>query len=248
MNIHRLKKLKSGKSSIYLKIWVFGILFARLEKALKLHFIDLYTLTRPRKPDYPSFTFMHVVERKAKLERCTENRLILSLPSNEFAHLKIPLESIISATNNFDEENAIGENGIEKRYTGQLLWSGELIDITARRFNKEAPQRICSPTRLPLQNNPIHRPNNFAEENVIREYEFVKEYKGQLLWSGELIDITAKRFNKDTTDREQVFWMEISMLSRLKHKNVVSLFGFCDENDEKIIIIRNETARGMLIE
>ncbi|GJU10050.1 kinase-like domain, phloem protein 2-like protein [Tanacetum coccineum] len=110
----------------------------------------------------------------------------MSLPSNEFAHLQVPLQNILSTT------------------------------------------------------------NNFAEENVIREYEFVKEYKGQLLWSGELIDITAKRFNKDTTDREQVFWMEISMLSRLKHKNVVSLVGFCDENDEKIIIIRNETARGML--
>ncbi|GJS60801.1 kinase-like domain, phloem protein 2-like protein [Tanacetum coccineum] len=35
--------------------------------------------------------------------------------------------------------------------------------------------------------------------------------------------------------------MEISMLSSLKHKNLVSLVGFCDENDEKIIIIKFET-------
>ncbi|GJZ57598.1 kinase-like domain, phloem protein 2-like protein [Tanacetum coccineum] len=112
----------------------------------------------------------------------------MSLPSNEFAHLKVPLQNIISAT------------------------------------------------------------NNFAEENVMREYGVIKEYKGQLLWSGELIHITARRFNKEETDREQLFWTEISMLSNLKHKNLVSLVGFCDENDEKIIIIRNETARGMLIE
>ncbi|GJX12980.1 kinase-like domain, phloem protein 2-like protein [Tanacetum coccineum] len=111
---------------------------------------------------------------------------ILLNTCNEFAHLKIPLESIISATNNFDEENAIVENGIEKRYTGQLLWSGELIDITARRFNKER------------------------------------------------------------TDKEQLLWMDISMLSSLKHKNLVSLVGFCDENDENIIINRRET-RGMLL-
>ncbi|GKE58487.1 kinase-like domain, phloem protein 2-like protein, partial [Tanacetum coccineum] len=39
--------------------------------------------------------------------------------------------------------------------------------------------------------------------------------------------------------------MEISMLSTLKHKNLVSLVGFCDENDEKIIIIKRETM-GML--
>ncbi|GKA94184.1 kinase-like domain, phloem protein 2-like protein, partial [Tanacetum coccineum] len=110
----------------------------------------------------------------------------MSLPSNEFAHLKIPLESIISATNNFDEENVISTSDIGKRYKGQLFLFGELIDITARRLNKER------------------------------------------------------------TNREQLFWMEISMLSSLKHKNVVSLVGFCDEDDDKIIIIRNETAKGML--
>ncbi|GJU81193.1 kinase-like domain, phloem protein 2-like protein [Tanacetum coccineum] len=112
----------------------------------------------------------------------------MSLPSNEFAHLKVPLENIISATNNFAEENVISTSKIGKRYKGQLLWSGELIDIIARSFNKER------------------------------------------------------------NDREQMFWTEISMLSNLKHKNLVSLVGFCDENDEKIIIYRNETARGSLIQ
>ncbi|GJQ99863.1 kinase-like domain, phloem protein 2-like protein [Tanacetum coccineum] len=110
----------------------------------------------------------------------------MSLPSNEFAHLQVPLESIISTTNNFDEENAIRDSG------------------------------------------------------------FANDYKGQLLWSGELIDIRAQRFNKERNDREQLFWMEISMLSTLKHKNLVSLVGFCDENDEKVIIYRNET-RGFLL-
>ncbi|GKE20302.1 kinase-like domain, phloem protein 2-like protein [Tanacetum coccineum] len=108
------------------------------------------------------------------------------LPSNQFDHLKVPLENILSATNNFDEENVIGEvQGFEKRYKGQLLLSGELIDIAARRLNK------------------------------------------------------------GRNDREHLFWMDISMLSSLTHKNLVSLVGFCDENDEKIIINRNET-RGIL--
>lgn len=39
--------------------------------------------------------------------------------------------------------------------------------------------------------------------------------------------------------------MEVSLLSSLKHKNLVSLVGFYDENDEKIIITRRET-RGSL--
>ncbi|GKE44481.1 kinase-like domain, phloem protein 2-like protein [Tanacetum coccineum] len=112
---------------------------------------------------------------------------MMYLPSNEFAHLKVPLKSIISATNNFNEENHISTS------------------------------------------------------------EYAKEYKGQLLWSGELIDINARRLNEEKNDREQLFWKEISMLSSLKHKNLVCLVGFCDENDEKIIIKRNET-RGMLFQ
>lgn len=100
---------------------------------------------------------------------------------NEFAHLRVPLQNILSATNNFDEENLIGESGFGKRYRGQLLRSGELIEIRARRLNKELDEV------------------------------------------------------------EQLFWREISILSSLKHKNVVSLVGFCDENDEKIIITKLET-------
>nr|GEV57467.1 protein kinase-like domain-containing protein [Tanacetum cinerariifolium] len=109
----------------------------------------------------------------------------MSLPCNEFAHLKVPLQNILSAT------------------------------------------------------------NNFAQENVIRNAEFAKDYKGQLLCSGELIDITAQRLNKESNDREQLFWMEISVLSSLKHRNLASLVGFCDENDEKVIINSREM-RGSL--
>ncbi|GKB81265.1 kinase-like domain, phloem protein 2-like protein [Tanacetum coccineum] len=93
--------------------------------------------------------------------------------------------------------------------------------------------------KVPLENI-LSATNNFAEENVIGEGGFGKRYKGELLWSGELINIMARRFNKGRNDAEQLLWMEISMLSSLKHKNLVSLVGFCDENDEKIIIIKHE--------
>ncbi|GKD51578.1 kinase-like domain, phloem protein 2-like protein [Tanacetum coccineum] len=101
----------------------------------------------------------------------------MSSHSKEFAHLRVPLENILSATNNFSQRNVIGEDCSEKRYKGPLLWSGELI---------------------------IH----------------------------------ARRLHKEWKDGAQQFWMEISMLSNLKHKNLVSLVGFCDENDERIIIYK----------
>ncbi|PWA53497.1 protein kinase-like domain, Phloem protein 2-like protein [Artemisia annua] len=98
--------------------------------------------------------------------------------------------------------------------------------------------------RVPLQNI-LSATNNFALQNVIRETRFDKSYKGDLLWSGELIYIIARRFKKERKEAEQEFWTEISMLSSLKHKNVVSLVGFCDEKDEKITIYKAET-RGSL--
>ncbi|GKF32217.1 kinase-like domain, phloem protein 2-like protein, partial [Tanacetum coccineum] len=100
----------------------------------------------------------------------------MSSRMDNLAHLKIPLQSILSATNNFDDKNVLS-SGFEKRYEGQLSWSGELIAITARRFNKDRDEMLCS---------------------------------------------------------------EVSMLSNLKHQNMVSLLGFCYENSEKIIITRHE--------
>ncbi|GKC41096.1 kinase-like domain, phloem protein 2-like protein, partial [Tanacetum coccineum] len=93
------------------------------------------------------------------------------------AHLKIPLESILSATNNFDDKHVIARSGHEKRYRGELSWSGEFIEISARRYNK---------------------------------------------------------------DRDEMFWNEVSMLSSLKHQNLVSLLGFCYENGERIVITRDD--------
>ncbi|GKD46319.1 kinase-like domain, phloem protein 2-like protein, partial [Tanacetum coccineum] len=82
--------------------------------------------------------------------------------------------------------------------------------------------------------------NYFAEENVIDTDGFGKCYKGQLLWSGELIDITARRLiNKEWDDKEQQFWNEISILSSLKHKNVVSVVGFCNEVGAESIIYKH---------
>ncbi|PWA82370.1 protein kinase-like domain-containing protein [Artemisia annua] len=99
--------------------------------------------------------------------------------------------------------------------------------------------------RIPLEDI-LSATNNFAEENIWGEDDFGNSYRGQLVWSGELIKIDARRFNKEWSEREHEFWMEIFMLSSLKHKNLVSLVGFCDENDEKIIITKFEI-RGSLV-
>ncbi|KAK9068522.1 hypothetical protein SSX86_012636 [Deinandra increscens subsp. villosa] len=82
--------------------------------------------------------------------------------------------------------------------------------------------------------------NNFAKENIIGEEGFGSIYKAQLLRSGKLIDIVARRLNEKYGQGIKEFQTEIMMLSSLKHQNIVTVVGFCDENGEKIIINKFE--------
>nr|XP_043623694.1 uncharacterized protein LOC122595406 [Erigeron canadensis] len=94
----------------------------------------------------------------------------------QFEHLKIPLEAIITATNNFSDESLIGRGGFGKVYKGDVVRSeGETVAAIKRldgRYGQGDPQ----------------------------------------------------------------FWKEIMLLSQYKHTNIVSLLGYCDDCDEKILV------------
>jgi len=78
--------------------------------------------------------------------------------------------------------------------------------------------------------------NNFSDNNYISRGGFGKVYKGELDHFGEKIMVAAKcldtRFGQGTPE----FWKEIMMLSCYRHENLISLLGFCDEGDEKILV------------
>ncbi|XP_071739507.1 receptor like protein kinase S.2-like [Rutidosis leptorrhynchoides] len=102
----------------------------------------------------------------------------------KFSHLQIPLEEVLEATNNFDDENVIGSGGLGKVYQGRLLRSVKWVKIAARRFDHKYKHGI----------------------------EFLSE---------------------------------LYALATLEHENIVSIIGFCDEQNEKVIINKRE-AKGSL--
>ncbi|XP_071739356.1 receptor-like protein kinase HERK 1 [Rutidosis leptorrhynchoides] len=91
--------------------------------------------------------------------------------------------------------------------------------------------------KIPLEEI-LKATNNFAEKNIIGKGGFGIVYKGKINRSGKSIKIVARRLDRNRRQGDAEFWTEIFMLSTLKHDNIVSLIGYCDEKGEKIIVNR----------
>ncbi|CAI9284884.1 unnamed protein product [Lactuca saligna] len=87
--------------------------------------------------------------------------------------------------------------------------------------------------------------NNFADENCIGRGGFGKVYKGDLVHSKGQRVVALKRLDPKFGQGNPEFWKEIIMLSLYKHENIVSLLGFCDESDEKILVYEYASRRSL---
>ncbi|GLJ53999.1 hypothetical protein SUGI_1155090 [Cryptomeria japonica] len=75
--------------------------------------------------------------------------------------------------------------------------------------------------------------NNFDPDNKLGEGGFGSVYHG-LLSDGS--QIAVKRLKVLTSKTEMEFAVEVEILGRVKHKNLLSLRGYCAEGQERLII------------
>ncbi|XP_028806153.1 putative receptor-like protein kinase At4g00960 [Neltuma alba] len=75
--------------------------------------------------------------------------------------------------------------------------------------------------------------NKFSEENKIGKGGFGEVYKGVLPDGRE---IAVKRLSKSSGQGTLEFKNEILLIAKLQHRNLVTLLGFCLEEQEKILI------------
>ncbi|KAG2330634.1 hypothetical protein Bca52824_001814 [Brassica carinata] len=75
--------------------------------------------------------------------------------------------------------------------------------------------------------------NDFSPENKLGQGGFGTVYKG-ILPNGQ--EIAVKRLVSGSGQGSTEFKNEVSLLTRLEHKNLVKLLGFCNEGDEKILV------------
>lgn len=75
--------------------------------------------------------------------------------------------------------------------------------------------------------------NNFCKENVLGEGGFGVVYKGV---GKNGVSWAVKRAKKKTARALEFFRREVEALSKMSHQNLVQLLGFCDEEEERILV------------
>ncbi|XP_047341519.1 PTI1-like tyrosine-protein kinase At3g15890 [Impatiens glandulifera] len=75
--------------------------------------------------------------------------------------------------------------------------------------------------------------NNFNYDNKLGEGAFGSVYWGQL-WDGS--QIAVKRLKVWSNKAEMEFAVEVEMLARVRHKNLLTLRGYCAEGQERLIV------------
>ncbi|GKA43394.1 serine-threonine/tyrosine-protein kinase catalytic domain-containing protein [Tanacetum coccineum] len=77
---------------------------------------------------------------------------------------------------------------------------------------------------------------NFDESLVIGRGGFGKVYKGAINIGANVKTVAIKRLDSTSNQGASEFWAEVKMLSKLRHCNLVSLIGYCNDGQEMILV------------
>ncbi|KAF3948266.1 hypothetical protein CMV_025717 [Castanea mollissima] len=80
----------------------------------------------------------------------------------------------------------------------------------------------------------LNATNNFAERGKLGEGGFGGVYKGLLSESN--MEVAVKRVSKGSKQGKKEYMSEVKIISRLRHRNLVQLIGWCHEQRELLLV------------
>ncbi|GAA0166336.1 hypothetical protein LIER_21512 [Lithospermum erythrorhizon] len=75
---------------------------------------------------------------------------------------------------------------------------------------------------------------HFRNECLLSESGFGRIYRGTLQPNGQVVFV--KRLDKNSTQGNKEFLVEVLMLSLLRHTNLLKLVGYCADGDQKLLV------------
>ncbi|PKA61797.1 putative LRR receptor-like serine/threonine-protein kinase [Apostasia shenzhenica] len=122
------------------------------------------------------------------------------------------------------------------------LSSALTVLIMRRRAKSQALSKRKSVSRIPVKIDGVKNftfqemalaTDNFCNSSQVGQGGYGKVYKG-ILVDGTVVAI--KRAQEGSLQGSREFFTEIELLSRLHHRNLVSLLGYCDEENEQMLV------------
>ncbi|CAH2074683.1 unnamed protein product [Thlaspi arvense] len=127
------------------------------------------------------------------------------------------------------------------------LCSLALVLFIKRRKQKRKAKQVDMEQQRPIPKSPMNMESvkgynfmeldsatsRFSDLSQIGRGGYGKVYRGHL--PGGLV-VAVKRAEKGSLQGQKEFYTEIELLSRLHHRNLVSLLGYCDEKGEQMVV------------
>ncbi|KAL8252696.1 hypothetical protein R6Q59_036389 [Mikania micrantha] len=110
------------------------------------------------------------------------------------------------------------------------------MKVVIEEFEKALYFEISHKDNLRMSFNDIRlATNNFNNNNIIGRGGFGKTYIGEIFREKSTL-IAVKRHDEKFGQREKEFLRELEILFEFKHENIIGLIGYCNENNEKILV------------
>ncbi|GJQ97308.1 kinase-like domain, phloem protein 2-like protein [Tanacetum coccineum] len=223
---------KDGRLNKKSDIYSFGVVLLEILTG-RLAYDSVYTKVNERgiapiaRDHYKTRTIMKIVDHKIK-EETDENVFSLSKGPNKES-LDIFLEIAI-------------------RCVAETQAPRPTIDIVIKELKKAISCQENHKDNLKLSLEDVKlATQDFSLVNIISCGDFGSIYRGEVTHAHVLKIIAAKKLNKIIAEREAQFATELEILMEYKHENIIGLVGYCDEEEEKIIVYQY-ASRGSLDE